>query len=166
MKKSLVFGGKCTELLANYDQESQSWRMLQMSFQWADPMLLGRLPKSGMTVNGQLYELQILEHRTTERVGSVLPTLTASDPIKHGTGGLHRRLVKNQTYSAGDHRAMLPTPTAHMHKENGYPAEYTRKTKTIAAIFKQEPTGQDPARVNPQFVEWMMGFPEDWTDIT
>ena len=79
MKTNLVYGGKCTELLANYDQELHCWKMLQMSFGWADPMLLDRLPKSGMTVNGQLYELQISERHTIEPVGFVLPTPTATE---------------------------------------------------------------------------------------
>ena len=165
MEKSLVFSGSSIVLSRSYSPERLLWRTCQLSMFEGLEQYLDRYPKSGMMRNGVLYELQISELPIIERDGSVLPTPTASDPLKHGTGGLHRRLVKGTKYSQGDHR-MLPTPTAHMHKENGYPAEYNRRTPTIAAILKQDPTGMNPARVNPQFVEWMMGFDQDWTKIT
>jgi len=176
MKTSLVYGGKCTGLLANYDQELQSWRMLQMSFQWADPMLLDRLPQSGMTVNGQLYGLQILEHHTEEPAGLVLPTPTASDPIKHGTGGLHSSLCRREKYSKGDHRRkMLPTPTASDYKrikpslsdfkakERGF--GQTLPSAAMLMEMTQEEIIGNNFRLNPQFVEEMMGFPIGWTEL-
>ena len=64
----------------------------------------------------------------------LLPTPTACDPIKQNTGGLHRLLVMGQKYSAGDHRA-------------------TNQPKRI---------GNERRHLNPQFVEWMMGYPEGW----
>lgn len=171
MKTSLVYGGKCTELLANYDQEFQSWRMLQMSFQWAAPMLLDRLPKSGMTVNGQLYALQTLEHHTKEQGGFVLPTPTASDPIKHGSGGLHRLLCRGERYSKGDHRRkMLPTPTHHANNNPHTPSAWNRDSDPgvqyakAFGITKEQAIGKG-FQVNPPFVEEMMGFPIGWTDV-
>ena len=70
------------------------------------------------------------------RTVMLLPTPTASDPLKHSTGGLHRHLVRGQKYSAGDHRA-------------------TNQTK---------PIGNKRRHLNPQFVVWMMGYPLDWLD--
>jgi len=70
-----------------------------------------------------------------------LPTPTACDPEKQSTGGLHRLLITGTKYSKGDHR-YLPTPLAEAHH-----------------------TGENPKYLNPQFVEWMMGFPIDWTDL-
>ena len=57
MKTSPVYGGKCGELLANFDHESSSWKMLEMCFEWGDQTWSDHLPKSGMIVNGQLYRL-------------------------------------------------------------------------------------------------------------
>jgi len=60
----------------------------------------------------------------------------------------------------------MPTPTAHLSKEGGYPAEYTRKTPTLTAEATKA-DGLPPASgsLNPQWVEWLMGFPEGWTDL-
>ena len=49
-----------------------------------------------------------------------------------------------------------PTPTAHNAKEGGYPAEHKRNTPTLAA--------QAGGKLNPTWVEWLMGWPLGWTD--
>ncbi len=175
MKTSLVYGGKCTELLANYDQELQSWKMLQMSFQWADPMLLGRLPKSGMTVNGQLYALQTLEHPTTERAGFVLPTPTVNTSKNNPS-----------TPSAWDRKSslnvevvkmFLPTPSCHEVKQGlNLASQWKRWEKHKIGsmvgiqvcrqmnISKEEAIGKG-FQLHPHFVEEMMGFPTGWTEL-
>lgn len=52
---------------------------------------------------------------------------------------------------------LLPTPTAHNAKEGGYPAEGTRNTPTLGWVLG--------GRINPQFTEWMMGWPMDYTAL-
>lgn len=51
----------------------------------------------------------------------------------------------------------LPTPTCHNAKEGAYPAEYTRKTPTLATHVG--------GKIHPEFTEWMMGWPLGWTDL-
>lgn len=51
----------------------------------------------------------------------------------------------------------LPTPTAHNAKEGNYPAERTRNTPTLAAVLG--------GKINPEYQEWMMGFPIGHTDL-
>lgn len=51
----------------------------------------------------------------------------------------------------------LPTPTAHNAKEGNYPAERTRNTPTLAAVLG--------GKINPEFTEWMMGWPIGHTDL-
>jgi DNA (cytosine-5)-methyltransferase 1 len=50
-----------------------------------------------------------------------------------------------------------PTPTAHNAKEGNYPAERTRKTPTLASLVG--------GKLNPTWVEWLMGWPLGWTDL-
>lgn len=50
-----------------------------------------------------------------------------------------------------------PTPTAHNAKEGNYPAERNRKTPTLASLVG--------GKLNPTFVEWLMGWPHDWTNL-
>lgn len=135
MKTSQVFGGRCIELLANYDQELQSWRMLQMSFVWADPMLLEVLPQSGMIVNGQLFGLQILDFCTAEQDGFVLPT-----PTHHANNNPHTPSAWNRNSDPG--------------------VQYAK-----AFGITKEQAIQEGYQLNPLFVEELMGFPIGWTDV-
>jgi len=52
---------------------------------------------------------------------------------------------------------LLPTPTAHNAKEGAYPSEYARNTPTLATHVG--------GKIHPNFTEWMMGWPLDWTDL-
>jgi hypothetical protein len=52
---------------------------------------------------------------------------------------------------------MWPTPTAHNAKECAAPSEGQRNTPTLAY--------QAGGKLNPPWVEWLMGFPIGWTDL-
>lgn len=140
--KNRVFGGRCTELLANFDHDHNSllWRMCQTSFDWAEPMSLEALPKSGMTVNGQLFRLQISGPAIKERDGFVLPTPVA-------------RLPKDE-----------PKYPSAWRKEEVLNMRSVLGVKACQhyGITKEKAIGEGLV-VNPQFVEWMMGFPQGWT---
>ena len=57
----------------------------------------------------------------------------------------------------GKEYGLLPTPTCHNAKEGAYPAEYSRKTPTLATHIG--------GKIHPEFTEWMMGWPLGWTDL-
>jgi len=52
---------------------------------------------------------------------------------------------------------LWPTPAARDYRDCAAPAEYERNTPTTASIVG--------GSLNPQFVEWLMGYPMDWTVI-
>ena len=52
---------------------------------------------------------------------------------------------------------MFPTPTAHNAKECASPSEYNRNTPTLAT--------HAGGKLNPTWVEWLMGWPLAWTDL-
>ena len=54
-------------------------------------------------------------------------------------------------------REMWTTPTAHNAKETNAPSESNRNTPTLAA--------QVGGKLNPAWVEWLMMFPPEWTDL-
>jgi len=64
-------------------------------------------------------------------------------------------------FSLSLHGKMWPTPQAHLSREGGYPAEGRRNTPGLTF---QALDGQ-PGRLNPEWVEWLMGFPTGWTDL-
>lgn len=106
MRKSLVFGGTSTDLLASFsqsdDNQSWCWKMSQTSFEWADPTLLEVLPQSGMTSSGRLYQLHNVEHPTSDAGGLRSPTQAPLDT----TCGTLWHLENSLTVDG-----LLPTPT-------------------------------------------------------
>ena len=52
---------------------------------------------------------------------------------------------------------LLPTPTVNDSKNNGRPAQHKRKTKALNVVAG--------GKLNPTWVEWLMGYPTGWTDL-
>ena len=189
---------------AKYDPVTSSWKTAQLS-------LLGDLelssvifPRSGMTRNGLLWELPMLERPTNETGcgfspdGDTFfhtpntrgldggsnsrkalqkrqwPTPVASDTSSrskpYAQGGTPLSLAvklwptptvcwnynrKGASATSGDGLAtavrMWPTPTAHNAKETNAPSESARNTPTLAS--------QAGGPLNPDWVEWLMGWP-------
>ena len=136
--QSLVFGGKCIELSKSYGQESQSWKMSAQSDQSEDPQLLDRLPISGIVLNGVLYELQKSER-----------------PICGGAG-----FAWHIPEICLTRDRLLPTPTA---TGSEHRTRYSQGGRPLMYMLLKAHFG-DNLKLRPQFVEWMMGFPENWTN--
>jgi hypothetical protein len=174
MENVRVFGGSFTVLSTTYDPVSQSWKTCQQSLFEDCQQSLEALPKSGMTVNGRLYQLHNVEHPTCDEDGLVLPTPTASDAgpaaiLNENTNivftgkGTPRKVSNNGVNgSLGLARTvmLLPTPSAHEHK---YRLKgNSQASRCLEARAKR--TGKD-FQLNPRFVEEMMGFPIGWTAL-
>ena len=54
-------------------------------------------------------------------------------------------------------QTMWPTPTVNDSKNNGAPSQHERRTKALNVVAG--------GSLNPAWVEWLMGFPEGWTDL-
>lgn len=150
------FGRKWHELSMKYDLNTCSWKTHQCLFPEDLPESLVTLPKWGMTRNGHVFQ-----HPTLERPISVIES------------------------------GLLPTPVASDWKRNGSPADLTRKSPTLGAIVQMYPTpkasdgnkrgkvgphhqnglagavksGHGGGVLNPNWVEWLMGWPIGWTDL-
>jgi hypothetical protein len=166
-QKQLSLFGKTSQALYGTDLEKFS----------------GAYPESGTMQNGKLSAHQRLAHRIAETEFSLLPTPQAYSfqqsrrpgqtklDIKlrsllptPSVCGNHNRKGASKTSGDGLVTALqklLPTPTAHLAKETGAPSEALRNQPTLHHIL-----GLAPGKVlNPQFVEWMQGFPIGWTDL-
>jgi len=86
MENVRVFGGSSTVLSMNYDPVSSSWKTCQQSLFEDCQQSLEALPKSGMTVNGRLYQLHNAEHPTCETDGLALPTPTVNESKNNPSG--------------------------------------------------------------------------------
>ena len=179
MEKSRVYGGLCLDALAVYDHPSSSWKTSQLSLFAEESTWSGQLPNWGMIANGVLYQLgdpRVSEHPTFGNGGSssvTLPTPTTDQRVKRykqrGRSTLCAIMEMLPTPNTDQrNRKLLPTPVAHIAKEGPYPSEYRRKTKPLITYFiaeEQRKTIGKHFRLNPRFLEEMMGFPIGWTDL-
>ena len=94
-------------------------------------------PRSGSLRNGQVFERQTLAHHTEESESS-----------------------------------SWATPTGRDYKDGSNPSD---KVPTNALLGRQAPRTPMPGnksmhntslRLNPKFVEWLMGWPEGWVGLT
>ena len=144
-------GGKWQGSFAKYDPDTHSLRTHQCSLLEEEPELLQTLPRSGMTRNGTLWERQTLVRRINATESGSWPTPMSSE------------YKANKNYRPGRQNGLTqavmkwPTPTAHNAKETNAPSEHSRNTPTLAA--------QAGGTLNPTWVEWLMGWPLEWTDL-
>lgn len=190
-------GGRWRESLARYDPDSHSLKTAQLSLveDWTGCSVT--LPRSGLMLDGQCWELPMLGRITKGTESGFLPTPVAMDA---GSGRM------NTSTSAGS----IPRPTlALMARKSLWPTptvcgNYNRKGVSatsgdgLATAVKMWPTPQasdnrdrgnlsTPAiarrveigkqvslsmcvspmngRLNPQWVEWLMGWPIGHTDL-
>ena len=108
----------------------------------------------------------------------MLPTPTASDAgpaailnentnIVFTSKGTPRKVSNNGVNgSLGLARTvmLLPTPSAHEHKYRLKGNSQASRCLEAKARKTVTTTGEKMC-LNPQFVEWMMGFPTGWTDL-
>jgi len=157
--------------LADYDPDTQSWKMFGDISLWEESRLLEVLPPSGMTASGNLYQLPRRVRRTLENESLLWPTPTAVTRPMEGNVRMYRAQVeagkmteaeanailgKSVWEAQGKLPALFPTPQARDHKG--------ASGRSMKGLEKDLPfvIGGSP---NPEWVEWLMGFPIGWTDL-
>tara|TARA_R110002126_G_scaffold78656_1_gene195787 strand:+ start:780 stop:1562 length:783 start_codon:yes stop_codon:yes gene_type:complete len=205
--------------LANYDPGTQSWKMCEDIYPWAEPTYLATLPASGMTRNGVLYQQPAWEPITSEtellswptpRANSAMastitkeiahdpkrfpnletvvgrrmwPTPTAVTRPMEGNVRLYRAKIsagemteqeaeailgKSVWEAQGKVKQMWPTPT------HGKLAGGSGAFQKVADLYSDGTISDEErkamqagngGRLNPTWVEWLMGFPTGWTDL-
>lgn len=147
------FGMKCTVSFAKYCHLSSFWRIHPSLFAEDSPEFLGSWPQSGTMQNGVCWERPMSEPHTSENVsGYLLPTPTAHDAHKPHKSDLTARQGGRSLAAS----VMYPTPTCQDAKNNGSKSQQLRKTPPLNAVIG--------GPLNPEFVEWLMGWPIGWTD--
>jgi hypothetical protein len=148
--------------LATYDHATQFWKTSEDISLWGDYKSLESLPKSGMTRNGVLYQQPEWVRPIDEIASSLWPTPTTQE-VEHPNAELTatgRRKSKDgkTSHSLGlaDAVKMWPTPQARDYKgPSGRSLKGTERDLPMAVGGK----------LNPMWVEWLMGFPTGWTDL-
>jgi hypothetical protein len=151
-------GGIWPASLAKYDPATSSWKTAQYSLLGGLDEFLETWPRWGLMLDGECWERQTLAPRTNESVSGLWQTPVADDTssrrTKYAQGGTPLSLAVR----------LWPTPTAGNHKSGGYLAEWggSAARKVMAELVPQE---EMFGPLNPDWVEWLMGWPIGWTDL-
>jgi len=96
----------------------------------------------------------------------MLPTPQARDsknPNTSETPRIKRKKKKGWTIDLNDKIGMLNTPSTSMYK--GVVKNKTVRDRTDYDIEKNPDGSKTGLKLQPNFVEWMMGYPSNWTDL-
>jgi len=175
-----TFGPCSPSAFAWYDPDTHCWRTLQATLVSDSDRYSQTWPRSGMTQDGIAYQLPPSAPRTSAIAYSLsqhvrtwhTPTKTANQdspsmetkqkigPNSDGlwptpTTGDHATRYAQGGMPLGMAARLWPTPDASPHK-------YRLQGDTQASRSLNALAG---GKLNPAWVEWLMGFPEGWTDL-
>lgn len=174
-------GHKWRGLLARFDLNSSMWRTAQRSLLGDSDESLETWPRSGMTRNGSAYRRENVERTISVIASGFWPTPTVcgnynrKGASKNSGNGLAtavamsstKKLLEGTDAQTAKPRTW-PTPTATSHK--GWSPNHNRRDSDDRLDYSVErlhfTDGQQtpPKRLNPDWTEWLMGWPIFWTD--
>ena len=178
-----TYGLTSFEPLASYDPDTRSWKMYAVISLWGLTESLETLPKSGMTRNGKLFQQPVLARLIDATESLSWPTPTAVTRPMEGNVRLYRAKVeagemteaeaeailgKSVWEAQGKLPAMWPTPrsSAAMADEMATSLDRVQRIGYKARLEeKVAMEGSPTGKLNPTWVEWLMGFPLGWTDL-
>ncbi len=179
MEKEAECGEKWRGSFVKFDQDSCSWKTHQCSLLGDLEEFLETWPQWGLMRDGECWEQRMLEQtiRGTESGLSEKnwPTPTASQARSEGMILQMRKMVDSGTTTLEEAEAMIggsltpkrmqnwPTPrTAGMCGGTGSWELLNKNTTREEARLMGAGNG---GKLNPMWVEWLMGWPLGWTDL-
>lgn len=166
------------ESLAKYDPATHLWRTRQCSLFEGLGECLETFPKSGMMQGGVLWELTMWEHRTSERecgfwrtpdtgVGKEISESKARD-YANKTPRASGRQIQIRLCDQVKYPMLWPTPKC----QDSRAALIDRHKSNLGEVIHGrylnggDTTPQTTkARLNPNWVEWLMGWPINYTNL-
>jgi hypothetical protein len=152
-KMTDTYGHTLPQLLARFDQDTQSWKMLQdtLLLDWSKS--LESCPKWGMTRHGELFALVMPVLPTSVNAFSSLPTPSAND-----TTGAESQNQRKGRKAGGpmlrDLPTMLPTPTTQDGENNAGPSQHNRNSPPLNTVVMMLPTPAVNDMGDNKTLEW------------
>lgn len=167
------FGLRCSGQFARFDPKSFSWRTLQCSLFEEFEEFSGTWPRWGMMRNGGCWELPIPHGvaMTRSRITSAIesgflrhPTPRANDAEKRGNID-----TMNPRNGLAGFVKRYPTPCASDGNKWNHMTAEERRAKgqhlRLVNVITSETGERAGGAQNPEFTEWLMGWPLGWTDL-
>jgi len=151
--------GRCSPIAFGwFDPDTQSWKTCQGTLLSDSEMSRPTWPRSGTTVDGIAYQLPPSAPRTSATAYSL--SLGTHGPNSDGlwptaTTGDHATRYAQGGMPLGMAVRMWPTP-------DGSPHKYRLQGDSQQS---RSLNGVHGGKLNPEWVEWLMGFPIGWTDL-
>ncbi len=137
-----------------FDPASCSWKTAQGSLLGDSVAFWGTWPNWGSMRNGECWALTTPALSTSGKESGFWPTVRASDGERGGRGDLIQAVRGNPN----THFKMHPTPTASNTKANHMRGADKGKPRESRSYGANGP-------LNPNWVEWLMGWPIRWTEF-
>jgi hypothetical protein len=149
-----TYGHGSETALATYDPDTQSWKTSGDISLWGEQPLLKSLPKSGMTRNGVLFQQPDWVRPIDANESSLLHTPTAT--------------MNQMSPSMVARSGWWPTPRSSSAMADEMATSLDRVNRIGYKARLEEAVamnGNPSGKLNPTWVEWLMGFPLGWTDL-
>lgn len=143
-----TYGQKHLELLGKFNPEESSWRMSPDCYGYMEKLSSQTLPLWGLIVNGELYQLEMPMLNTSGNDGGVLPGNQAEESWPTPTSGDSKSSCSRNTSTSKANRGMSLTDAVMGDGGGG-----------------RNGLGRQGTLLNPDFVEWLMGWPIGWTSL-
>lgn len=167
-------GSRWHELSVRYDLERSTWRTHLCLWEEDLPWSSVTLPKWGMTHAGVLLEQLISAPPISAIASGLWPTPNCLGYRSDGELKiLARKLDSHEEFMAMTHKAARskrerswPTPVASASKGSS-PATLKRKSGADRSNDRLDHAvmATDGGQLNPEWVEWLMGWPIGWTAL-
>jgi hypothetical protein len=161
-ESDLECGWKWHGSFAKWHPATSSWKTRQCSLLEGLDEFSETWPKWGSMQDGECLELATLERPTSgTEFGFLLPTPRCHDAKKMSISEMSR---KSPCLAA---MVMYPTPMASEARQ-GYQNRHNGKKgsqESLTTMIQGGPANQVGGSLNPTWVEWLMGWHLEWTDL-
>ena len=178
--KEVECGAKWHGSFVKYDPDSSLWRTHQCSFLGDLEPFLETWPRWGLMRNGECWEQQTLVQITNETESGSKPRHSLPTPtcnphlpnLKANTNGPKNlmQVANGEWEHLMPPKQIWPTPCSTDYKGSGKTGDLRDRLDYAAerGATKSKQYADPPkagGKLNPTWVEWLMGWPLGWTDL-
>jgi hypothetical protein len=164
-------GNTWRELLAKYNPDTALWKTAQCSLLEDLEQSLEIWPNWGSMRNGECFRQPMLAQITLGSESGLLEKIWPTPRAKMSGFQVKERVDRKNTNleEVVAERMKWPTPSVRDYK-GGYIGGRIRNGKVSwdtldVAVQHTDNPNKDGGHLNPMWVEWLMGWPIEWTDL-